>query len=97
MTQWAVCDQQGNVLGSGYVKPTILISEDALEVHGISEGQLTNAPSFAEVWPTLRNLLKDRLVAIYKEAVLSAKEAWRAYSSCRAAAEKEWLIDLAQA
>jgi len=33
--QWAVCDQEGNVQGSGYVKPTVPMSEGAFAVHGI--------------------------------------------------------------
>lgn len=63
--QWAVCDQYGVVLGSGYVKPTVPISDGAFEKHGISEDQLVGAPLFAEAWPTIRDLLVGKIVVIY--------------------------------
>ncbi len=63
--QWAVCDQEGNVLGSGDIKPTVLISEGAYTIHGITEEQLAGAPSFAQVWPVISNLLADQTVVIY--------------------------------
>ncbi len=63
--QWAVCDQHGAVLGSGYVKPTVPISLDAFEVHGIAEEQLADAPTFETIWPTIRELLAGKTVVIY--------------------------------
>jgi DNA polymerase-3 subunit epsilon len=78
--QWAVCDQEGGVLGSGYIKPTVAISEDAFKKHGISEGQLVDAPSFAEVWPTIRNLLIEKTVVIYNANF----DIGRLYASARA-------------
>ena len=63
--QWAVCDQEGNVLGSSYIKPTVPISEGAFAVHGIRDEQLADAPSFADVWPTIHELLISKTVVIY--------------------------------
>ncbi|EFH79611.1 3'-5' exonuclease [Ktedonobacter racemifer] len=65
--QWAVCNQEGQLLGSGYIKPTVPISEGAFEIHGITEAQLANAPLFAESWPTIRDLLtaSGKTVVIY--------------------------------
>jgi DNA polymerase III subunit epsilon len=63
--QWAVCDQEGNVLGSGNIKPTMPISEGAYAIHGIRIEQLADAPTFAEAWPTIRDLLVGRTVVIY--------------------------------
>jgi len=63
--QWAVCDQEGNVLGCGDVKPTVPISEGAYAIHGITEEQLADAPTFAEMWPVISNLLAGRTVVIY--------------------------------
>ncbi len=63
--QWAVCDQEGQVLGSGYVKPTVSISEGAFAVHGISIEQLANASTFAEAWQTIRDLFAGQTVVIY--------------------------------
>lgn len=66
--QWAVCSKVGEILGSGYIKPTVPISEGAFEKHGISEERLTDAPSFAEVWPTIRDLLAGKTVVIYNSS-----------------------------
>src|ERR1700719_2386487 len=63
--QWAVCSQEGVLLDSGYVKPTVPISEGAFAVHGIREEQLADAPSFAEVWLTIRELLTGKMVICY--------------------------------
>jgi DNA polymerase III epsilon subunit family exonuclease len=46
------------------VKPTIPIERKASEIHGISEADVANAPSFAEVWPKLHDFCgNDMLVA----------------------------------
>lgn len=63
--QWAVCNQEGNVLGSGNVKPTVPISEGAYAIHGISMEQLADAPTFAEAWPEILTLLEGQTVVIY--------------------------------
>lgn len=63
--QWAVCDQQGTVLGSGSVKPTVPLSLGAFEVHGMTEELLADAPPFETVWPTLRDLLAGKTVVMY--------------------------------
>ena len=63
--QWAVCSQEGEVLGSGDIKPTVPISVGAYAIHGISEEQLAGAPSFAQVWPVISDLLIGRTVVIY--------------------------------
>lgn len=63
--QWAVCDQEGNVLGGGYVKPTVPITAGAYAKHHIREEQLTGASTFAEVWPTIHELLAGRTVVMY--------------------------------
>jgi DNA polymerase-3 subunit epsilon len=72
---WAVVSQHGEALGSGYVKPTIPISDGAYAIHGISEEQLANAPSFKEVWPSLRELLAGKTVIIYN-AVFDMGRLW---------------------
>src|SRR6266566_9596653 len=63
--QWAVCSQEGEVLGSGYVKPTVPITAGAFQKHHIREEQLADAPTFAEAWPTIRELLAGKTVVIY--------------------------------
>lgn len=63
--QWAVCDQESNLLGWGYVKPTVEISVGAFEVHGITLEQLEGAPTFDQAWPDLSRLLMDQMVVCY--------------------------------
>ena len=63
--QWAVCSQDAEVLGEGHIKPTVPISAGAFAIHGISLDHLADAPSFAEVWPTLHALLTSKTVIIY--------------------------------
>ena len=63
--QWAVCDQEANMLGSGYIKPTVPISDGAFAIHGINEEQLAEAPTFAEAWPIICELLAGKTVVIY--------------------------------
>lgn len=53
------------MLGSGYVKPTLPISPQAFAIHGIAEEQLVDAPTFAEIWPTMRDLLVGQTVVMY--------------------------------
>jgi DNA polymerase III epsilon subunit-like protein len=72
---WAVCDQFGKELGSGYVKPTIPISDGAYAIHGISEEQLQDAPSFKDAWPHLCELLAGKTVVIYN-AVFDIGRLW---------------------
>jgi DNA polymerase III epsilon subunit-like protein len=62
---WAVCSSSGEVLGSGYVKPTVPIEPGARAIHGITDEQLQDAPSFAEVLPELWRLLEQKTIIIY--------------------------------
>jgi DNA polymerase III epsilon subunit family exonuclease len=46
------------------VKPAIAIERKASEIHGISDADVANAPSFADVWPRLHDFCgNDMLVA----------------------------------
>lgn len=65
IVQWAICSQDGDILGSGFIKPTVPISTKALELHGISAEMLDEAPSFSEAWPTIEKLLTGQTVVIY--------------------------------
>ena len=48
-----------------YPNDPIEISEGAFAVHGISAEDLEGEPTFAEVYPELRDMLKDRRVIVY--------------------------------
>lgn len=66
VVQIGIIDGAGNVLiNNQLVKPTIEISEGARSVHGISNEMLEQAPSFADVLPTLQSILSGRLLVIY--------------------------------
>jgi len=60
-----VIDTDGSVLLESLVKPTVPVSREARQIHGISEAQLRNAPSFAEILPEVTRVLSGRSVVIY--------------------------------
>lgn len=45
--------------------PPVMVSEGAARVHGIGPERLRGAPSFVQVWPELRNVLRGRRVVVY--------------------------------
>jgi DNA polymerase-3 subunit epsilon len=61
----AVLDTDGTVLLNTLVKPTRLIGEGACQVHGINDADVEDAPTFAEIWPQLIEVLQDRQTVIY--------------------------------
>ncbi len=60
-----IVDTDGTVLLDTLVKPTIPISPSSTCIHGITDADVANAPTFAEVTPTLRATVKKRDVVIY--------------------------------
>lgn len=63
--QIALINRQGDVLLDSLVKPTVPIPEEASRVHGINGRHLKDAPTIAELEPTLRQLLRGRFLAAY--------------------------------
>lgn len=61
----AVLDTDGTVLLHTLVKPTRAIGEGSRQVHGISDEDVAEAPTFAEIWPQLVEALQDRQIVIY--------------------------------
>jgi DNA polymerase III epsilon subunit family exonuclease len=51
-------------LGS-FVKPSIPIEPQASEKHGISEADVADAPTFAEIWPRVREFCGDDVVVAH--------------------------------
>jgi DNA polymerase III epsilon subunit family exonuclease len=47
------------------VRPRVPIHPDAQKVHGYSEAHLADAPSFAEIWPAVRDFLGDGVVVAH--------------------------------
>ena len=65
IVQLAVIDMQGNTLLNCLIKPTIPIAADASRIHGITMKTVAEAPSFADIWPSLRDLIAGKIVIIY--------------------------------
>lgn len=62
----AVIDSEGNTLVDTLVKPTEPIPPKATEIHGISNQDVVNSPTFSEVWQEqLQPNLADKNVCIW--------------------------------
>jgi len=61
----AIIDRSGSVLLNTLIKPTISIPPAATNIHGISNEDITDAPSFPDILPRLRESLEGRTVIIY--------------------------------
>jgi superfamily I DNA/RNA helicase/inhibitor of KinA sporulation pathway (predicted exonuclease) len=48
-----------------FVKPTVRIASGAFETHGISEHDVSDAPSFAEIWPRFRDFCSSDVVVAH--------------------------------
>jgi len=81
----AVVDGNGEVLFESRVKPSVPVEDGARAVHGISDEDLAGAPTFARVWPRLRQALIGRRLVIYNAAFDGPILA----DSCRKAGAKE--------
>lgn len=55
-----VCLKTGDVLFDSYIKATEKISPEAFNVHGISEGDISDAPSFEQVAKEISKIIGDR-------------------------------------
>jgi len=63
-----IIDTDGSVLLESLVKPTVPISREASNIHGISEADLRDAPTFAELLPEIIRVVEGRSVVIYNAA-----------------------------
>lgn len=63
--QIAITDLDGNCLLNSLIKATIPISQEAYEVHKISNDDLVTAPTFPEIYPAIVKALKGKRVLIY--------------------------------
>ena len=61
------CFDQGSLTAREglLVNPKIPIPDDARAVHGITDEELAGAPTFADVWPNVLQLLEQRLPVAY--------------------------------
>jgi DNA polymerase-3 subunit epsilon len=63
----AVIDSNGAVLSDKLVRPTVVIPPDVIRVHHITNEMVADQKSWVAVWPEVRGVLFNRLVAIYNE------------------------------
>jgi len=61
----AVISLDGTVLLDTLVKPTIVVSRGARQVHGIGSDELVDAPEFNQVLPELERVLRGRVIVGY--------------------------------
>ncbi|OUD14599.1 3'-5' exonuclease [Thioflexithrix psekupsensis] len=64
----AVLDREGTPLLDTLIRPQSPIPWQAESVHGIANEMVRDAPTFAEVWPSLNALLQQHPVVIYNRA-----------------------------
>lgn len=55
----------GNVLVNTLIKPPGQINPEATQVHGITDDMCRSAPSWQQIWPTLRGILEGRIIVAY--------------------------------
>ncbi|MDC1394928.1 3'-5' exonuclease [Bacteroidia bacterium] len=65
--QLGLIDLDGNVLMDTLIKPSKRkrFSASATAIHGISMASVKNAPTFSELYPEIRRVIRDRELLIY--------------------------------
>mgnify|MGYP007071603296 CR=1 FL=1 len=65
IVQIAIIDMHGNTLLDALIKPVNGIPRSASRIHGITDETVAEAPSFADVWPSICDVIRDKTVIIY--------------------------------
>ena len=60
-----IVDHEGNLLLNTLVKPVRSIPLDAMQIHGITNEMVKNAPAWPDVWPSVEANLRAHYVGIY--------------------------------
>jgi DNA polymerase-3 subunit epsilon len=63
--QLAIIDLSGNVLLDSLLRPTVSVSPEAQAIHGISDQDLANAPTFCDFYGIIAQLICNRYVVAY--------------------------------
>ena len=66
--QLAILDLDGKVLLNTLLKPTVPISSEAYELHGIGYQSLKNAPNILDIYDDIANLIRNRYLVAYNAA-----------------------------
>lgn len=68
LVQITVIDTTGAVLFDSLVNPEAPINPDAQRIHGLTEEQLKDAPTFAQIEPALATVLRGKRIVSYNAA-----------------------------
>ena len=63
--QIAIINQDGAQVFESLIKPTKAIPQDAIKIHGITNEKVENAPTFTDIYLTLKQTLESRPILIY--------------------------------
>lgn len=61
----AILDWDGSSLLYSLVKPHFSIPAEVTRIHGITDAHVKHAPTWADLWPQLQNILRGRTIGIY--------------------------------
>lgn len=61
----AIINTQGATLLDTLVRPTIPIGAEAAYVHGLQDADLADAPTFADLWPQIAEILTGKTILTY--------------------------------
>ena len=61
----SIIDSDGNVLFESLIKPRLSIPLDAVLIHGITNADVQDAPTWLHIWPQVESILLNRLVGVY--------------------------------
>ena len=61
----SITDDMGDIVFSSFVKPKDRIGFESFMIHGIDDEMVKDAPTWDQIYPRIREVLKDRLVVIY--------------------------------
>ena len=65
VVQVGVLDHKGEIVLDTLVRPTITIPDEAMDIHGITNEMVVDAPTFPEMYPRLVQVSADKQVLIY--------------------------------
>lgn len=61
----SILDSDGAVALDQLVRPTVSIPVDARAIHGITDEMVKDAPTWAQVWQDVEDVMRGKLVAVY--------------------------------
>ncbi|GCE32210.1 hypothetical protein KDA_76940 [Dictyobacter alpinus] len=91
----AAVDKAGDVIFHSLVKPDIPMPEAASQINGLTDVDLVNAPSFAQLWPMLEEILASYQLWTYnaefdRDAILASAERYHLEVPSRIKSPKRW-------